>query len=152
MQRRALPRHLAHRGARPLAIDHSIPFLRRTRHRAQQARVGVAPIQSVAQQLPILDGVLDGAVIGGTLNEIGDRRAALAELARVTKPGAPVFVMSLGRATSRIGQILQRGLGLTGIEFPDAQRTAAEFSTAGFEVVGQRVDGLVIRTILRRLT
>jgi SAM-dependent methyltransferase len=66
-------RHLARAGARVIAIDHSQGFLRRMLHRAAMSGVHVAAVRALAQRLPVLDGHADAVVIGGSLNEIGDR-------------------------------------------------------------------------------
>ena len=139
-------RHLAGRGALVLAIDHSRPFLRRAQHRAERAGVAIAPVRATAQRLPIGDAMADVAVIGGSLNEIGDRRAALAEAGRVVRPGGIMFVMSLVAATTKNGRRLQRALGASGIEFPTGDGTFDEFAAAGFRVVEHRLDRVVLRT------
>lgn len=143
-------RHLAARGARVIAIDHSRPFLKRARARADRAGTRIAPVRATAQRLPIRDDAVDAAVIGGSLNEIGDRRAAVGELARVVRPGGIVFVMSLVTATTSRGRVLQRVLGPSGIEFPSLADTTEEFEAAGFDVAAQALDRVVARTTLVR--
>jgi SAM-dependent methyltransferase len=143
-------RHLARRGAIVAAIDHSRPFLRRARLRAARESVEIAAIRATAQRLPFLDATLDAAAIGGSLNEIGDRAGAIAEAARVLRPGGRMFVMSLVAAPTRPGRILQAAVRPSGIEFPAASAATVEFEAAGFTVVDERLDGVVARTTLVR--
>lgn len=145
-----MARHLAKRGARVLAIDHSAAYCRKARQRARSEGVAIAATRAVAQHLPVRNGAAAAVVMGGTLNEIGDRAAALAEVARVLAPGGRAYVVSLLRAHTRPGAALQRLLDVTGIEFPDLDATNAVFARAGLTVVEQRVEGIAARTTLQR--
>jgi ubiquinone/menaquinone biosynthesis C-methylase UbiE len=139
-------RRLAARGADVITIDHSAPFARRTRDRAEAELVAdrVLPVRARAQRLPVRSGVADAAVMGGSLNEIGDMEGALAEMARVVRPGGRLFTMSLVRASTGPGRVLQAALGPSGIVFPTLERTRAAFP-AGVRIVEERLDGVVLR-------
>jgi SAM-dependent methyltransferase len=139
-------RHLAARGAQVLALDHSLAFLRRARRHAVRDGVSIAPVRALAQDLPLLDGHTDAVVIGGTLNEIGDRGAALREGRRVLRDGGVLFSVSLVPAAGRAGRALQTALHRTGIDFPGEAETLAAYSSNGLRVVDARRDGLVLRT------
>jgi SAM-dependent methyltransferase len=143
-------RNLARRGARVLALDHSRAYCRKARRRAARFGVRIAVAQAVAQNIPVADGSADAIVMGGTLNEIGDRPAAIAEAARVLRPGGSGYIVSLLRASSAPGRILQRGLDLTGIEFPTLDETTALLGDAGLTITDQRVEGVAVRTFVRR--
>ncbi len=144
-------RHLAEAGARVIAVDHSRAFLRRVLHRCAMSGVQVAAVRALAQHLPVVDGHADAVVIGGSLNEIGDRRAALAEAARVLRPGGRLFVMSLTKAGSRVGRILQGVVSPSGISFPGVDQTMAEIETTGLKIVDHRHDRVVARVTAERL-
>ncbi len=139
-------RRLAQRGADVVFVDHSRPFLRRARWRSDREGVGdqVIAMRSVAQRLPLRDGSCAAAVMGGSLNEIGDQRAAFAEMARVLRPGGRLFSMSLLRSTRPLGGVVQRLLGPSGIAFFSVAETRA-LLPATMRVVEERVDGIVLR-------
>jgi ubiquinone/menaquinone biosynthesis C-methylase UbiE len=145
-------RHLALWGAAAIAVDHSVPFLAAARRRATRLGVRIAPVRALAQHLPIVDAGLDAAVTGGTLNEIGDIDAALAEAARVVKPGGTLFCMSLIRATTGPGRALQAALRPTGIVFPTLDDTTRRIEQAGWTITETHVDRIVVRTTATRRT
>ena len=90
------------------------------------------------------DRAIGAVVIGGSLNEIGDRRAALAEAARVLRAGGRLFSMSLVRATGRAGRGVQALLRPSGVCFPSVDETL-ELLPAGLRPLDVRVDGIVLR-------
>ena len=136
-------RSLADAGAVVFAVDHSRPFLQRLVHRAGHRPI--IAIRALAQHLPLATATLDGAVLGGSLNEIGDQRACLGEMARVTRPGGYSFSMSLTTATTARGRLLQRLLKPTGIVVPTVDETIALHEQAGLSVTGERLDRIVLR-------
>ncbi len=142
-------RTLAARGAVVLAVDHSRSFLRQAQRRARRDAVTVWPVRALAQYLPVADGSVDAVVIGGSLNEIGDRRMALAEARRVLAPGARVFSTSLVVASTPAGRTLQRALTVTGITFPTLAATTALFEEVGLSVSDVRCDGILVRVRAR---
>lgn len=145
-------RRLAHAGARAVLVDHSRGFLRRaaTRSRAEGIGAAVLPVRALAQHLPLGDRVADAAVMGGSLNEIGDADAAVAEMVRIVRPGGRLFLMSVLPSPSRVGRAAQRIMATGGIDFPGAAAVAALLAP-GAEVVDQRVDGVVLRTTATRV-
>ena len=126
-----------------IAVDHSLGFLRRVVERS--VGLPIVAVRALAQHLPIGSGVVDGVVMGASLNEIGDRTAAAMEMSRVTKPGGRLFSMSLIAAGTRPGRIAQKLAGTGGIDFPTLTETVALFTNAGFVVDTPRVDGVVAR-------
>lgn len=55
----------------------------------------VTPTRGDARELPFEDGSMDAVVLTAVLGEIPDREAALAEIARVLRPGARLIVGEL---------------------------------------------------------
>ena len=142
-------RHLAGRGALVLAVDHSRPFLRRSIRRASRDGVAIAPARAVAHRLPVLDHVADAVVIGGSLNELGDLDAAMAEVARVLRPDGVLFLVSLVAAQSRVGRAAQRALRAAGIVFPTPEATRSLLERHGLVVTATRQERIVLRTTAR---
>jgi trans-aconitate methyltransferase len=79
----AVTRALLARGARVLAVDGSLPMLRRV----PMARAVAADVCA----LPLASGCVDAAVAGFVLSHVADPVAALRELARVVQPGGTVL-------------------------------------------------------------
>lgn len=143
-------RHLAGRGATVIAVDHSLPFLRAARRRATHEGIVLALVQAEAQHLPVVTGALSAAVMGGSMNEIGDQAAAGREMARVVRSGGRGFDMSLVRATRGRGRALQAALRPSGITFPTLAARLAVYQGAGFTVTSHRLDRVVSRVALTR--
>ncbi len=122
-------RALASAGSPVLAVDHSVAFLRRTALRA--GRLPVAPVRALAQHLPVLDATLSGAVMGGSLNEIGDEAAAIAELVRVLAADGRAALMWLAPATTKVGRFAQFLARPAGIRFPADETVAEWFRRSG---------------------
>lgn len=149
-------RHLAAQGAEVYLVDHSRPFLRKALHRCRKEGCldRVTAVRALAQHLPFADGSVDAAVMGGSLNEIGDQRAAVAEMARILRPGGRLFLMSLVAATPggtagrgvRLGQALS---GPSGIVFPTPAQTVALLGP-DLRLVSERLDGVVLRLTAQR--
>jgi ubiquinone/menaquinone biosynthesis C-methylase UbiE len=140
-----MARTLAARRANVLAVDYSMPLLKRARMRAARAPVSISLCQAVAQSLPILDGTTDAVVMGGSLNEIGDMDAAIGEVARILKPGGTFFCVSLLPAPTGRGRTAQRLVKASGIAFPSETATLELFADAGLTVVRQRITGCMSR-------
>ncbi|HEY0485793.1 MAG TPA: demethylmenaquinone methyltransferase [Mycobacteriales bacterium] len=77
---------LARSGAEVVACDFSLGMLRAGRHRP------VPLVAGDALRLPFADGVFDAVTISFGLRNVADTDAALAELARVTRPGGRIVV------------------------------------------------------------
>ncbi|MPZ64814.1 MAG: demethylmenaquinone methyltransferase [Pseudonocardiaceae bacterium] len=77
---------LAHTGAWSLAADFSLGMLRAGRHRS------VPLVAADALALPFADGSFDAVTISFGLRNTADPAAALAEMARVTRPGGRLVV------------------------------------------------------------
>jgi SAM-dependent methyltransferase len=144
-------RHLAlQRSCDVMGLDYSEPFLRSARRRATARGRQVLFVRGLAQHLPLADGSVGAACIGGSLNDIGDQHRAIAELARVMPPGARLFSMSLIRSRRPIGAVAMRALTASGMRFPDEASTVTMFTAAGFAVRSLRLDHIVLRLTLER--
>ena len=111
-------RTLAADGARVHALDASRAFLREARRRAERDGLALTLVQGDAHALPYDDGGFDAVALGATLNELAAPRRALAEIARVLRPGGRAWLMYAARAGA-FGRPLQALLGLGGLRFPD---------------------------------
>ncbi|MGB8198773.1 MAG: ubiquinone/menaquinone biosynthesis methyltransferase, partial [Pseudonocardiaceae bacterium] len=84
---------LARAGAWCVAADFSLGMLRAGRHRE------VPLVGADALALPFADGVFDAVTISFGLRNVADPDAALAELARVTRPGGRLVVCEFSTPT-----------------------------------------------------
>ncbi|HZB51078.1 MAG TPA: demethylmenaquinone methyltransferase [Mycobacteriales bacterium] len=84
---------LARAGATAVACDFSLGMLRAGRRRR------VPLVAGDALALPFADGVFDAVTISFGLRNVADPDAALAELARVTRPGGRLVVCEFSRPT-----------------------------------------------------
>jgi len=84
--------------ARVYGVDLSLRLLKRAARRL--GRHGVSPylLRADARALPIRDAQMDAVICGLVLDHLGEASAALRELARVARPGAPVVVVATGRS------------------------------------------------------
>jgi demethylmenaquinone methyltransferase/2-methoxy-6-polyprenyl-1,4-benzoquinol methylase len=80
-------------GAWAVAADFSLEMLRAGRHR----RVPLVGADALA--LPFADGVFDAVTISFGLRNVSDPDAALAEMARVTRPGGRLVVCEFSTPT-----------------------------------------------------
>ncbi|WP_375463092.1 class I SAM-dependent methyltransferase [uncultured Methylobacterium sp.] len=85
----AMAAALAAQGARVTGIDPGAAAITAARARVPEARFAIGS----AEALPFTDAAFDGAVILNALHHVPDPRAALAEAARVVRPGCPVVVV-----------------------------------------------------------
>ncbi len=84
---------LARSGATAVACDFSLGMLREGRGR------GVPLVAADALRLPFADGSVDAVAISFGLRNVTDPDAALAEFARVTRPGGQLVVCEFSRPT-----------------------------------------------------
>lgn len=87
---------LADAGAWCVAADFSLGMLRAGRHR------NVPLVGADALRLPFADGVFDAVTISFGLRNVADPDAALAELARVTRPGGRLVVCEFSTPNWRV--------------------------------------------------
>ena len=75
-----------------VALDISSGMLRRCRAKLRGKRVGARLVLGDAMQLPFADASFDGVFHHGGIAEFPDKRAALAEMARVARFGGRVVI------------------------------------------------------------
>jgi SAM-dependent methyltransferase len=131
-----------------IGIDASVPYLRGTRRLSLDPRARF--IAGNAQQLPVQSGSFDAVVSGLVLNFVPRPEAALAEMARVVRPGRLVAVyvwdyagkMELMRHFWNAAVALDPGAATLdeGRRFPICQPTplAESFAQAGLAEVEVR--------------
>jgi len=82
-------------------LDLSNGQLARCRSFAQRRRWSVALHQGNAEALPFQDAAFDGVLHIGGINFFDDKAKAIAEMARVAKPGAKVVICDEGERAAR---------------------------------------------------
>lgn len=93
----------AARGARVVGVDFTPAMLARAREK--QARAGggaLLLVEGDAQRLPLAGGRADVASVAFGLRNVAERGAALAELARVVRPGGLVLVLEFSMPRGRV--------------------------------------------------
>ncbi|MCL2780629.1 MAG: demethylmenaquinone methyltransferase [Actinomycetia bacterium] len=88
---------LSRSGARAVACDFSLGMLRAGRARRDRAQLPC--VAGDALRLPFADAVFDAATISFGLRNVADVDLALAELARVVRPGGRLVVCEFSRPT-----------------------------------------------------
>lgn len=84
---------LARRGARVAAADFCVPMLALSRRKFAAASLPPRPLAADALRLPFPSRRFDGATVSFGLRNVADLDRALAELARVLKPGGRLVVL-----------------------------------------------------------
>ncbi len=87
----SISRALGAAGYRVVALDQSPDMLAR-----YDATMGLR-VLATAEQLPLADGSVDGVTSGYLLRYVDDLPGAIAELARVVRPGGIVAALDFGR-------------------------------------------------------
>jgi ubiquinone/menaquinone biosynthesis C-methylase UbiE len=143
-------RALAHamRGAagHVAALEHAFPMLSEGRRYARAAGLRISFVRARAQALPIVASSAAGAVIGGSLNEIGDLDGCLAEVGRTLAIGARFVAMTLTRADTPAGRAAQMLVGAGGIQFWTPAELTEHFARHGLRTVGRWRYGIVLFT------
>lgn len=80
-------------GSHLWGVDLSPGMLALARERGAPRGLGVDLLLADAHQLPFADGVFDAVLHVGAVNSFRDPRRAVAELARVARPGAPIVLV-----------------------------------------------------------
>jgi ubiquinone/menaquinone biosynthesis C-methylase UbiE len=102
-----------------------------------EARERIHTHEVPAEHLPFPDATFDCAVVTLVLCTVTDVAASLAELRRVLKPGAEVFLLEHVRASgawSRVQKLIQPVYGWTAGGCQLSRDTEHSLRTAGFEL------------------
>lgn len=135
-------RTLAAAGARVHALDASRPFLEEAARLAAREGVRLTLVEGDAHALPFPDRRFDVVAVGATLNELADPPRALAEIARVLRPGGRAWFMYARRA-GPLGRPLQALMGWGGLRFPEPADLDAWALGAGLVPVRSEQRGAV---------
>lgn len=131
-----------------VGIDHALPMLRQAREYARTAGLRISYVRAKAQRLPFGSGVVASLAMGGSLNEIGDMDAALRELRRVLAPDGCCALMSLARAVTSPGQLLQNLLSFGGLNFPSTAALNRRLAATKLRLRAQWQHGVVVFSLL----
>ncbi|HEY4568397.1 MAG TPA: methyltransferase domain-containing protein [Kribbella sp.] len=113
------------------------------RHVEQASAAGISAVQGDARRLPWDDEEFDAALMAGPmyhLPEVSERRLALREAMRVTRPGGFVAVVAINRAASLIGSALANSL-------IDRQGVVADILRDGFSPRNDRMAHTTYHTV-----
>jgi hypothetical protein len=83
-------------------------------------------------------------VIGGSLNEIGDLDTCLVEVRRTLAGDGRFVAMTLARAATPAGRMVQQLLGIGGIDFWTPEELSHAFGQGGLWTVARWTYGLVM--------
>lgn len=123
---------LAAAGMRVIAIDHSKAMLEATRRKLEEAGTsGVELRHGEAEALPLADGEVDAAFAHLVLQYLPAPGRALAELARVVRPGGAVVVVDFVRHDR---EWMRQELGVVWMGF-EPDEVAGWLADAGLEHV-----------------
>jgi SAM-dependent methyltransferase/uncharacterized protein YbaR (Trm112 family) len=143
---RALARTLRGAAGHVVALEHSFPMLAQGRRYARDAGLRISFVRASAQALPIAAGAATGVVVGGSLNEIGDLDACLAEVRRALASDGRFVAMTLTRADTPMGRAVQMLLGPGGIRFWTPNRLIERFERHGLWTASSWRYGIVLFT------
>ena len=116
-----------------IGLDISPSMIKEASRRARN--LGAAPsfVRADAAYLPFADASMNGAVCGGTLNELGDPARVLRETHRALQPDSRLAIMGILKAQTPNGRRLQRFLSTGGIQFFDSEEVEELIDGAGFQ-------------------
>jgi SAM-dependent methyltransferase/uncharacterized protein YbaR (Trm112 family) len=130
-----------------VGVDHSLPMLIEARQRAHALGLPISYVRAKAQNLPFADHGAAAVTIGGSLNEIGDLVACLAEVWRVVAPNGRFVAMTLTRHPRWFEQAIQQLLLPSGIRFWSSTELVAQFAEQHMQVIEQLLYGIVLFTL-----
>ena len=126
-----------------IGVDISPSMLKEASRLARKEGVLTPLVRADVASLPFADACMNGAVCGGTLNELGDPARALRETHRVLEPGSRLAIMGILRAGTANGRRLQRFLSTGGIQFFTPDDLMDLLDRAGFQADPLAVHGAV---------
>jgi SAM-dependent methyltransferase len=127
-----------------VGIDRSAPMLEQAARRAVDDP-RLAWVLGDGQVLPFVEGGFDVTHCAGALHLLPRPAEALAEFARVTRPGGRVIVGTFVAAPGRARSTLQRVAGgAVGFRWFSLAELGTMFDDAGLELVERAVEGLAV--------
>jgi ubiquinone/menaquinone biosynthesis C-methylase UbiE len=103
-------RHYPATVRRVLAVEPDPSFRERAAREAEDAPITVDVVEGDAEHLPAPDASMDAVVVAGVLCSVPDQRRALAEFARVLRPGGELRFYEHVAADGGFLRALQRAL------------------------------------------
>ncbi len=131
-----------------VGIDYSMAMLREAQQRARRERLSISYIRARAQALPFAPATANALVMGGSLNEIGDIPAALAEWRRLLGSRGRGVLMNLVAAANPVGRLAQQVMSSGGLQFPDIHELNRLFAAAGLRLRAQWQYGVVVISVV----
>jgi ubiquinone/menaquinone biosynthesis C-methylase UbiE len=129
--------------ARVIAMDYSLPMLKKAREKCKEEGYHVFLLRGDAHEMPFFRGALDGAVCGGTLNELRDPLKVLFETRRILKDNARLFVMYLLKSDAWYLRLAQSAVQTGGLTFWSIDESKDLFKRSGFKINNIEREGLV---------
>lgn len=129
--------------ARVVAMDYSLAMLKNAREKCKSEGCHVFLLRSDAHEMPFFRGALDGAVCGGTLNELRDPLKVLFETRRILKDNARFFIMYLLKSEAWYLRLAQSAVHTGGLNFWTLDESKDLFQRSGFKVNNIERHGLV---------
>ncbi len=131
-----------------VAVDFSTQMMDEARMKAEADETDMYLVRADARELPFFSKTFDGAVMGGTLNELSEPQKVLYEAKRVLKDDGVLFMMHLIKSDVWYGRLLQESVGIGGITFWTVPESNDLFKNSGFRVDKQITRGIVCFTRL----
>ncbi len=134
-----------------IGVDISPSMLKEASRRTRNEGVIASLVRADAASLPFADACMNGAVCGGTLNELGDPARVLRETHRVLEPGSRLAIMGILQARTANGRRLQRLLSTGGIRSFNPDELTGLLDAAGFDPDPLTTHGAVFFAAATRL-
>ena len=147
---RALARAQGGVSGHVIGVDHALPMLKQARAYARAEGLRISFVRAKAQALPIAASAAAVLTMGGALNELGALDLALRELRRTLAPSGRCAMMSLNRAATVPGRLLQGSLRMTGVVFPTLEELNRRTTLAGLRLRAQWRYQVVVVSVLTR--
>lgn len=127
-----------------IGIDRALPMLIEAERRAQAAHLDIGYVCADARDLPMPDAECDAVFIGGSWNEMEEIPRVIAQMSRISRPGAQLRSMGLTASPRWLARHLQAFLSAQGgVHFPAPHQLADMLSTDGWQIDRQHHYGIV---------
>lgn len=126
-----------------IGIDRALPMLIEAQRRAVAAQLPISYVRADARVLPMPSGISEHIVIGGSLNEMEDIPQVFAEISRIATPTGTFVNMTLTKASSWLGRIVQALLAPGGITFFRPDTLITQLQSHGWRIHSSTITGIV---------